>query len=256
MFEGKERRLELIEELKAESRQSESTMEEALIPFQQSPNLYAQHIVEGFIAATIGGALDFLSKELIRTREQQRIASFAATAESLRKQREDAELHRREVEEKLRQKENEQFSQIMHTHQLSANSFIEDILLQSLNSSNPLELFIFMLIECLVAASQQKIQEEKMREEELRRASEPTPPQQVITDLVFGYLFPLAEKQLLQQKGNNSCCLYRSSTNNSQIHKRIKSTEKLQQMHSIVSTSRLVSAQYYYFVQLVHHHGK
>lgn len=71
--------------------------------------------MESHLAREEGRALanifDFLSKELLRLQEERRIHAFVMLAERIRRMREAEESGRRQVEERLRQEEDEIFRQ-------------------------------------------------------------------------------------------------------------------------------------------------
>src|SRR5689334_13347247 len=98
MYEGKARRLELIEELKTNSlekqftttqtaniRENEEDLSTNLMQFKET---VIKSTLEEMVAMVIGQSLDFLSKELVRIQEQQRIATFVKMAEITRQKRE------------------------------------------------------------------------------------------------------------------------------------------------------------------------
>ena len=62
--------------------------------------------------SSIGDAVDFLSKELIRLQEERRIHAFSMLAERRRRIREAEESGRRQVEERRRREEDEIFKQV------------------------------------------------------------------------------------------------------------------------------------------------
>ena len=61
---------------------------------------------------SIGDAVDFLSKELIRLQEERRIHAFSMLAERRRRIREAEESGQRQVEERRRREEDEIFKQV------------------------------------------------------------------------------------------------------------------------------------------------
>ena len=63
--------------------------------------------------SSIGDAVDFLSKELIRLQEERRIHAFSMLAERRRRIREAEESGRRQVEERRRREEDEIFKQVL-----------------------------------------------------------------------------------------------------------------------------------------------
>lgn len=60
---------------------------------------------------TLGNILDFLSKELVRLQEEQKIHALVMLAERQRRMREAEEAGRRQLEEDRREEEDELFKQ-------------------------------------------------------------------------------------------------------------------------------------------------
>ncbi|NXA52120.1 CFA91 protein, partial [Nothocercus julius] len=78
---------------------------------------------------------DFLSKELLRLQEERRIHAFVMLAERQRRMREAEESGRRQVEEMQRQEEDEIFRQVVKVHQSTVDSYLEDIILSSMENT-------------------------------------------------------------------------------------------------------------------------
>jgi hypothetical protein len=91
--------------------------------------------LDEILGSIIGEGLDFLSKELVRVRQEREIAEMVRIAERTRRMREVEESARRQAEEQLRQREDAQFTQIMQIHQDTARTFLEDILEDAILSS-------------------------------------------------------------------------------------------------------------------------
>merc|ERR1719198_1869658 len=88
MFEGKERRLELIQELRSdEEAKAADAAEEAAAETEAA----VDGLVEALQAELVGGSLDTMSKELRRFTEERRIAEMIRAAEKTRRVREAAE---------------------------------------------------------------------------------------------------------------------------------------------------------------------
>ena len=81
----------------------------------------------------VGDMLDFLSKELVRLQEERRIHAFAMLAERRRRIQEAEESGRRQVEERRRREEDEIFKQVIKVHQNTVDTYLEDIILASLD---------------------------------------------------------------------------------------------------------------------------
>jgi len=132
MFEGKERRGELIAELR-ESEQEladlESTKKEDALNQQAERGI---QVLEGAMdtlqGEAISATLDFLSKELVRKNEQERLRGIASDAQKIRTKREAEEGGRRQAEENLRAREDMMYRQVMRVHQGTAESYTQELL--------------------------------------------------------------------------------------------------------------------------------
>jgi hypothetical protein len=135
MFEGKEKRLELIRELAV----STETDPEAAQVVQEgtaaeSEEDGAQKALIGSAAGEIiGDALDFLNKELVRLQEEKRISALVMLAERTRRMREAEEQGRREREVELRAREDAQFRQLMGVHRGSVDQFLQDVVVSAVD---------------------------------------------------------------------------------------------------------------------------
>lgn len=124
MFEGKEKRRELIRELRSthalqDAEQGLKEQERAqILALQRQRQLHLlkeAHVDEALgrlEGASLGDMLDFLAKELIRLQEERRIHAFAMLAERQRRIREAEESGMRQVEERRRREEDEMFKQV------------------------------------------------------------------------------------------------------------------------------------------------
>jgi hypothetical protein len=139
MFEGKERRAELISELR-ESEQEladmENTKKEDLLNQQAERGI---QILEGAMdtlqGEAISATLDFLSKELVRKNERERLQGVAADAQKERTVREAEEGGRRQAEENLRAREDMMLRQVTRVHQGTAESYTQELLSEQVDSA-------------------------------------------------------------------------------------------------------------------------
>ncbi|XP_012319352.2 cilia- and flagella-associated protein 91 isoform X1 [Aotus nancymaae] len=123
MFEGKEKRLELIQELRTchalqeDEKLVKKAEKQVILALQQQRNLHEHKVslVENHLAGLEGRALahmfDFLSKELVRLQEERRIHAFVMLAERQRRVREAEESGRRQVEKQRLQEEDQIFKE-------------------------------------------------------------------------------------------------------------------------------------------------
>ena len=103
MHEGKERRLELIKEMRADLLSDEAAAQLAADEAARSRALEEETAIRATEDAAAGeaaaAAFDFLAKELVRAREVSRINRISAAADAERTRREAAEMERRRVEQ-------------------------------------------------------------------------------------------------------------------------------------------------------------
>eukprot|EP00913_Durusdinium_trenchii_P030978 g29015.t1 len=138
MFEGKEKRLDLINELRAAERFAETaTRVEEKRYIDQLRDKAFEGVLESLQGSIISQTLDQLSKdssqrsaaimsELLRFQEERRIAAMVKLAERDRQDRQAMESGRRQAEERLRAREDEMFRQIMGVHQGTVDSYLEE----------------------------------------------------------------------------------------------------------------------------------
>ncbi|TYZ67704.1 hypothetical protein PybrP1_005818 [[Pythium] brassicae (nom. inval.)] len=129
MFEGKERRAELILELRASDeaaqRAAHSTTSNRLAGDEHARVASATLArAEGEVVSEM---LDVLYKELDRAKEVAKMREFVEAAAAQRRTREVEEGGRRQAEELLREREDEVFRHLERVHQETAADFIQDI---------------------------------------------------------------------------------------------------------------------------------
>ncbi|KFP90992.1 Protein MAATS1, partial [Apaloderma vittatum] len=206
MFEGKEKRLELIQELRTthalqEDRQlllkAEAQMTQAL---QQERDLQMHQLSseESLLAREEGRALanifDFLSKELVRLQEERKIHAFVMLAERQRRMREAEESGRRQLEERRRQEEDEIFKQAREGD-CTIDSYLEDIILSSMENT---------------AEEQAREEIRRMAEEindiayEMESCRTRLQSEEIVAELVYDFLIPEAEKMSIREKVRQS----------------------------------------------------
>ena len=87
-------------------------------------------------AEYVGKMLDFLTKELVRLREERRIAAMVEFAHRTRRMREAEESGTRQMELTRREAEDEIFRQVVQVHQETVESYLQDIILQSVDKTS------------------------------------------------------------------------------------------------------------------------
>jgi hypothetical protein len=162
MFEGKERRQELVQELRSTHALRDN---EKLVTQQQQQALDKTRdalradgtrealglaAVSEMQGSNVGSMLDFLSKELVRLQEERRIHAFAMMAERQRRMREAEESGKRQIEEQRRQQQDEVFRQVVQVHQATVDSYLEDLILGAKAASADQQGAMYCIVPCIV----------------------------------------------------------------------------------------------------------
>ncbi|XP_010173412.2 cilia- and flagella-associated protein 91, partial [Antrostomus carolinensis] len=207
MFEEKEKRLELIRELRSthalqEDRRLLLKAEEQLtraLQQQQDLQMHKLSLMESHLAREEGRVLanmfDFLSKELVRMQEERKNHAFIMLAEMQRRMREAEEHGRRQVEERRRQEEDEIFKQVVKVHQSTIESYLEDVILSSMENTaeeQAREEIQRMAVEINDIAYEMESRRTRLQSEE------------IVAELVYNFLIPEAEKMFTREKGKKS----------------------------------------------------
>ncbi|KAA6386109.1 MAG: putative cilia- and flagella-associated protein 91 [Streblomastix strix] len=192
MLEGKEKRSDLIRELRMEEQLreiSEQMPDEDEIQEQlrQKKEEVARQICSSALGDVVSQALDTLSKELVRFREERRISAMVQLAERSRRLREAAESGRRQEEEERREREDERMRQVMHTQHRTVDAFLESVIADSCDAAAKKN----AVMEARVLAG---ILGDVLYDVERRN------PEVVVRDLVSSFLFPEVERGLLREQ--------------------------------------------------------
>eukprot|EP01112_Ceratiomyxa_fruticulosa_P022806 TRINITY_DN8476_c0_g1_i2.p1 TRINITY_DN8476_c0_g1~~TRINITY_DN8476_c0_g1_i2.p1 ORF type:complete len:354 (+),score=97.67 TRINITY_DN8476_c0_g1_i2:95-1063(+) len=190
MFEGKERRRELIIELRTEATdediESDKLYENKALQEIEIENAQ-QGIASSVFGWTIGNTLDFLGKELVRLRELARIQQIVQAAETTRRVREAEESSRRVREEKERDARDAQYHALIQVNYTSIQTFLQSITHQAINDTSQKQ----------ALERVQKLKQERETEEQNR---EPVENDEDLLDLevrklVNDFLLPSVERE-------------------------------------------------------------
>jgi len=203
MFEGKEKRKELIQELRSTHalQEKEQAMkrheEKATLALQRQRKLHEhkESLVDEGLAelesTSLGDMMDFLTKELVRLQEERRIHAFSMLAERQRRIREAEESGRRQVEIRRRREEDEIFKQTVKTHQITVDTYLENIIVGSIDTTADNQ-------------ARTEIQEQAKQINNLAYTVEDSRDQleseEIVADLVHCFLIPEAKKQTVREK--------------------------------------------------------
>ncbi|KAH8073877.1 hypothetical protein JL721_2424 [Aureococcus anophagefferens] len=213
MYEGKERRLELIRELRAadEARAAE-TDDDAAADARSGAEVAAAENRAAVARAAMGtiagemasSMLDFLSKELVRREEKERLKALAQRADNERRQREAEEAGRRQAEERLRGRSDEVYKQVMAAHLGAARTFVDEILEASIDDAARRQAIVELQSDDgLNAAMADSLRGKSsaLAAEVVNDAAEGVARDAFVKDLVASFLTPSVE--LMQQKGED-----------------------------------------------------
>ncbi|XP_050637844.1 cilia- and flagella-associated protein 91 isoform X2 [Macaca thibetana thibetana] len=207
MFEGKEKRLELIQELRTchalqeDEKLVKKAEKQVTLALQRQRNLHEHKVslVENHLAGLEGRALadmfDFLSKELVRLQEERRIHAFVMLAERQRRIREAEESGRRQVEIQRLREEDEIFKEAIKVHHSTISSYLEDIILNT---------------EANTAEEQARAEIEKMAEKindiayEMESRRTYLQSEEIVAELVYSFLIPEVQKYFVKEKVRNA----------------------------------------------------
>lgn len=189
MYEGKEKRLDLIGELRRCGEMIELTEEEKEKEILEA---YRERVVDGLAEALQGEfvseTLDALSKELVRLKQERKISAIVRFAERERRKKECEEAGRRQAEEILRGREDAMFREIMETNQGTVDTFLQQILSEAVG----------------IRAKDQAFDEARLRAFHINRIVDSmeernNQPHLVVKDLVSGFLIPEVQRQKIQR---------------------------------------------------------
>lgn len=190
MFEGKEKRLDLISELRAtEEWKAASGTEEERNLIENYQERVLDGVTEALQADIISTAMDNLSKELVRLKQERRIAGMVRLAEDVRRKREAEESGRRQAEQILREREDVLYQELMSVHQGTVDSYLQNIFSKTIDKTSSL----------------QALEEAKLKARTLNKfidkvEARKNKPEVLIKDLVQSFLIPDVEKKQIQKK--------------------------------------------------------
>uniref|UniRef100_G1NSE5 Cilia- and flagella-associated protein 91 n=1 Tax=Myotis lucifugus TaxID=59463 RepID=G1NSE5_MYOLU len=207
MFEGKEKRLELIQELRAthvlqeDDRLVRKTEKQVTLALQRQRNLHEHKVslvenhLNGLEGRVLADMFDFLSKELVRLQEERRIHAFAMLAERQRRMREAEESGRRQVEQRRLREEDEIFKEVVKVHQSTISSYLEDIILNA--EENTAE-------EQARAEIEKKAKEINDIAYEMESRRTQLQSEEIVAELVYSFLIPEVQKDFVKEKVRNA----------------------------------------------------
>lgn len=137
MFEGKEKRLDLIAELRITDewrKQADGDEERSII--QQYQERVLDGVAEGLQAQIIADTMGALSNELVRFKQERRISAMVHMAEQDRRRREAEESGRRQAEMVLAKREDKLYSELMSVHQGSVDNYLQGLFSNAIDTAS------------------------------------------------------------------------------------------------------------------------
>jgi len=189
MYEGRNRRRDLIEELRGD--EVPETKEETLQKKLDETEATTIDTVAGVPASNL---LDYLAKERTRNEEKDKIQALAKRADDMRRKREVEESGRRQAEERLHAREDEVYRQVVKAHYSSASTFVDSIVDDSID-------------RVASGAAIDELRENPALAKALLEAAQATPrtSESLTRDLVASFLNPAVEQiQEKQQEADDS----------------------------------------------------
>jgi hypothetical protein len=190
MFEGKEKRLDLINELRAAERFAETatTTEEKKYIDQLREKAF-EGVLESVQGSVISQTLDQLSKELLRFQQEKRIDAMVKLAERDRMERQAQESGRRQAEERLRAREDDMFRQVMGVHTGTVDSYLEEVLTNTVDQ----------------AAQSRALTEARLKAAKINSVvdaleASAQEPEVVVRELVHSFNLPHVQREVVQRR--------------------------------------------------------
>ncbi|CAD8060087.1 unnamed protein product [Paramecium sonneborni] len=190
MYEGKEKRTALIEELLTVAKipdLPEAEQEEILM--QQHEEKVKNAALEAIQGEVIAETLDMLSKELLRIKQERRISQMMKSAEEDRRLREIQEAGTRQAEQILRDREDVQYNQIMRVHQGTVDTYLHWIFKNTIEQAATRQATIMTNLRKSKMNAPVEHFERKYNSDET-----------IIKDLVQQFLIPNVQRSKLQKQ--------------------------------------------------------
>eukprot|EP00331_Platyophrya_macrostoma_P030688 CAMPEP_0176453828 /NCGR_PEP_ID=MMETSP0127-20121128/29490_1 /TAXON_ID=938130 /ORGANISM="Platyophrya macrostoma, Strain WH" /LENGTH=552 /DNA_ID=CAMNT_0017842801 /DNA_START=223 /DNA_END=1881 /DNA_ORIENTATION=+ len=190
MYEGKEKRLALIEELLIVANVkplSEEEKEERLLEAHEERLKDA--VLENIQGSAIARTLDMLSKELVRFKQEKRISKMVNHAENDRRTREAEERGRRQAQQILENREDVLFNEIMNMHQGTVDTYLSRMVGDAVEKASSRQ-----------AGMMAKIRKEEIDKQIEKLENKQSKPPSVIKDLLLSFLIPNIQRSKVQKQ--------------------------------------------------------
>ena len=190
MFEGKEKRLDLIAELRIteEWRQASDMQDEKNI-IQNYQERVLDGVAEGLQAEMIASTMEGLSKELVRFKQERKISAMVHMAEQDRRRREAELRGRGQAQQTIASREDYLFNELMSVHQGRVDNYLQDIITNAVDD----------------ASTKQAYDEAKLKVQRLNKVLDKmehkkNKPEAIVKDLMSSFLIPDIQRRKLQRQ--------------------------------------------------------
>ena len=191
MFEGKEKRLDLIAELRITEEWKQSSDQDEKNIIQNYQERVLDGVAEGLQAEIIAETLSNLSNELVRFKQERRIAAMVHLAEQDRRRREAEESGRRQAEIILGEREDTlYYDELLAVHQGSVDNYLQNIFTNAIDN----------------ASATQAYKEAKLKVQRLNKIidraedKKHNKPRHIVKDLMTSFLIPDVQRKKLQRQ--------------------------------------------------------
>jgi len=184
MFTGKQRNIHLIRELRVEE---DPPMEME----GHDSNKILSTAVDTIQGEVLSNALNFIAKEVVRVHDQRKIAKMVWIAAQKRRIREAEESGRRQVEDVVRKKNEQQFAETLDIHSSTADRFLDGVFDQAVEG---------LAEKQARAANKLKSNylDDMLNEFDQKYSSD----EATVQDLVSTFLLPEVDRQLSERQDN------------------------------------------------------
>ncbi|CAK9019481.1 Cilia- and flagella-associated protein 91 (CFAP91) (AMY-1-associating protein expressed in testis 1 homolog) (AAT-1) (MYCBP/AMY-1-associated testis-expressed protein 1) (Protein MAATS1) [Durusdinium trenchii] len=145
MYEGKTKRLDLIQELRTDEIFGPEVSESGAVDPESKLDVDHRHgneekqaevaTLQAIQGEVVSSTLDVLSKELVRVQQERQIFSLVSNAVEKRRRREMLQAGTRQAELEQREREDEVYRQLMLVHQGTVDSYFDELLAESIEDA-------------------------------------------------------------------------------------------------------------------------
>ena len=128
--------------------------------------------------------MDSLSKELVRLKQERRIAAMVRLAEDERRKREAEESGKRQAEQILRQRQDVLYQQLMGVYQGTIDSYLQNIISNTIDNTSSMQAF-----------EEAKLKVKTINQFLDKMEKKNNKPDTYVKDLVSSFLIPDVERK-------------------------------------------------------------